>query len=83
MGISYSNLGNINNVFTDNFYGVSFPNCYINLSVMLALAKVKAGKQEPREGAGREWGEWVKHKIVFKQQLIKNIEKEMNVNAIL
>lgn len=50
---------------------------------MLALARVKAGKQEPKEEAGREWGDWVKHQIVFKQQLIKDIENDTNVNAIL
>ena len=44
MGIDYSHLANTKN---ESLHEVSFPNCYINLSVKLALAKVKAGKQKP------------------------------------
>lgn len=40
--VSSSNLGNTNDVFTDSFCDISFPNCYINLCIKLALAKVKA-----------------------------------------
>lgn len=74
-------MGNTNKVFSDSLYGVSFPNCYINLSVKLALAKVKAGKQESRVGAGD--GERGRLNIRLFLNNSSKIQRKLDVNAIL